>query len=559
MSVDSVVTADPLPEPGELPGRVAERRRLDFLGQVGEVLTATADYRATLGNLARLAVPELADVCVVSLLQADGSLLREAFAAIDPNPLGPLPEPPEPTPRDAQSGGLWSVVTTCRSELYNSIPDGLIERHVAGHAARERYVRAGIVSAMLVPIPIGGRALGALTFLSFDTSRRFTALDLVSAEEIGRLCAVALAHGLLHADARGELSERRLTEARLRRQSEQQAVVAGLGNLALTDGDIPAFLSATSEALARTLALDLIAVAEFNPEHTTLTLRAQVGHREPVGTVGSFPDSARLAEYSLAVGTTVLVDDLHSETRFAPGEGLLQTGMRSALCAPIILGTRTQGILYGLSSVARRFTSEDKHFIEAVANVIAGAWGRAAAAAALVAEKEHLAVTLRSIGDGVISTDTDGRGASAPRWAGRILVMDDEDLVRETLTRLLESLGFEVTGTEDGEQAVDAWRAALAEGAPYACVVLDLTVPGGVGGLLALRSLLALDPTVRAIVSSGYSEDPVMSEPAAYGFTDVLSKPYTLSELASVLGRVVPHPPHASGHPPGPPKVGVLP
>ncbi len=62
-----------------------------------------------------------------------------------------------------------------------------------------------------------------------------------------------------------------------------------------------------------------------------------------------------------------------------------------------------------MSCVARRFTSEDKHFIEAVANVIAGAWGRAAAAAALVAEKEHLAVTLRSIGDGVISTDTDGR------------------------------------------------------------------------------------------------------------------------------------------------------
>lgn len=137
--------------------------------------------------------------------------------------------------------------------------------------------------------------------------------------------------------------------------------------------------------------------------------------------------------------------------------------------------------------------------------------------------------------------------------------MDDEDLVRETLTGLLESLGFEVTGTEDGEQAVDAWRAALAEGAPYACVVLDLTVTGAMGGLLALRTLLALDPTVRAIVSSGYSEDPVMGEPAAYGFTDVLSKPYTLSELTSVLGRVVPPSPHASGHPPDPQKVGVLP
>jgi CheY-like chemotaxis protein len=117
--------------------------------------------------------------------------------------------------------------------------------------------------------------------------------------------------------------------------------------------------------------------------------------------------------------------------------------------------------------------------------------------------------------------------------------MDDEPLIRDVVTDMLSELGYEVHAAADGAEALALYSQATAKGLPFDAVIMDLTVPGGMGGREAMERLRGLDPEVRAIVSSGYSADPILSSFRDYGFRDVVAKPYTVSRLAQVLERVL--------------------
>lgn len=117
----------------------------------------------------------------------------------------------------------------------------------------------------------------------------------------------------------------------------------------------------------------------------------------------------------------------------------------------------------------------------------------------------------------------------------RILLMDDDAAVCKVSCRMLEKLGCEVDCAENGEKALEAYRKALEEGRPYEVVLMDLTIRGGMGGQEAVGQLLEMDPEACAIVSSGYSNDPVMSDFAEYGFRGMIRKPYNVDELRKVL------------------------
>ena len=125
------------------------------------------------------------------------------------------------------------------------------------------------------------------------------------------------------------------------------------------------------------------------------------------------------------------------------------------------------------------------------------------------------------------------------RGEGRILIMDDEPIMRETVTEVLRALGYQSSAASSGEEALRMYADSLAAGHRYDAVILDLTVAGGMGGKETIRKLLELDPLVRAVVSSGYSEDPVMARYREYGFRGVVAKPYTVAELRAVLRNVL--------------------
>ena len=118
---------------------------------------------------------------------------------------------------------------------------------------------------------------------------------------------------------------------------------------------------------------------------------------------------------------------------------------------------------------------------------------------------------------------------------GRILVMDDERMIRELAGEILHHLGYRVEFAYEGAEAVACYAAALNSADPFDAVILDLTVRGGMGGKEAIKKLKAIDPNVKGIVSSGYSDDPGMIAFKEYGFCGVVAKPYSLEELGEKL------------------------
>jgi PAS domain S-box-containing protein len=122
---------------------------------------------------------------------------------------------------------------------------------------------------------------------------------------------------------------------------------------------------------------------------------------------------------------------------------------------------------------------------------------------------------------------------------GRVLVMDDEEIVRSVVRKMLETLGYRVDEVVDGQEAITRYTQALSAGAPYNLVIMDLTIPGGMGGKTAIEKLREIDPGIKAIVSSGYSNDPVMAGYRSYGFSGMAAKPFKVQDLARVVRDVI--------------------
>ncbi len=123
--------------------------------------------------------------------------------------------------------------------------------------------------------------------------------------------------------------------------------------------------------------------------------------------------------------------------------------------------------------------------------------------------------------------------------SGRVLFMDDEEPIRTVTKALLQRLGLETTLTSDGGEAVREYAIARISGRPYQAVIVDLTVPGAMGGAEAMREILKIDPDAKGIVSSGYSSDPVMANFRAHGFRASVPKPYQIADFARTLREVL--------------------
>jgi signal transduction histidine kinase/ActR/RegA family two-component response regulator len=123
--------------------------------------------------------------------------------------------------------------------------------------------------------------------------------------------------------------------------------------------------------------------------------------------------------------------------------------------------------------------------------------------------------------------------------AGRVLFMDDEAPIRKIAGAVLKRMGMDVVAVADGAAAVKIYEEAMQSEHPFDVVILDLTVPGGMGGTATMAELRRLDPAVKAIASSGYSSDPVMSNHAAYGFSAIVPKPYQVNDLMKAVSGLI--------------------
>jgi len=122
---------------------------------------------------------------------------------------------------------------------------------------------------------------------------------------------------------------------------------------------------------------------------------------------------------------------------------------------------------------------------------------------------------------------------------GRILIMDDEEEIRRLTGEMLVSIGYEVQVARDGLEAIESFKASRDSGRPFDVIIVDLTVPGSMGGRETLRRMREIDGSVKAVVSSGYANDPVIVDSGEYGFNDVIVKPYRITELSRVLHRTI--------------------
>jgi nitrogen-specific signal transduction histidine kinase/CheY-like chemotaxis protein len=122
---------------------------------------------------------------------------------------------------------------------------------------------------------------------------------------------------------------------------------------------------------------------------------------------------------------------------------------------------------------------------------------------------------------------------------GRVLIVDDEDMVLDVASQMLRHIGYDAEAARDGDEAIALYKIALGSHRPFAAVIIDLTIPGGMGGKETIKELLEVDPHVRAVVSSGYSNDPIMGNFESFGFKGVVCKPYKVDEINAVLRQVI--------------------
>jgi PAS domain S-box-containing protein len=140
---------------------------------------------------------------------------------------------------------------------------------------------------------------------------------------------------------------------------------------------------------------------------------------------------------------------------------------------------------------------------------------------------------------GKVVRSTDKETEELPMGQGKILVMDDEDFILDVASQVLALLGYDSETARDGQEAIAMFKKARDDGKPFDALIMDLTVPGGMGGEQAIKAILAIDQDVRAIVSSGYTDDPILSEHEKYGFSGVAVKPYRAQTLGKVLKAIL--------------------
>jgi PAS domain S-box-containing protein len=230
--------------------RTEEAQR--FLVQASDALSSSLDYHETLANVARLAVPTLADWCAVDIVEEGGVPRRLAVEHPDPEKIRLAYELERRYPPDPNAArGLYNVLRTGEPEMMSEIPAELVEQAARDERHRELLIRLELRSYMVVPLVARGRTLGAISFISAESGRRYGETDLRLAEELARRAAYAVDNSRLYEEAQKEITERRSAQEELRASRDQlEAVLRGAAE-GITAQDSTGKVIYANEAAAR--------------------------------------------------------------------------------------------------------------------------------------------------------------------------------------------------------------------------------------------------------------------------------------------------------------------
>ncbi|MDQ3942268.1 MAG: PAS domain S-box protein, partial [Actinomycetota bacterium] len=211
---------------------ITERKRVEeeqrFLAEASEVLSSSLDYRTTLESVAYLAVPTLADWCVVDILAEDGSLERLAVAHPDPKKVALAYELQERYPPDPDAPrGVHNVLRTGEPEMMEEIPEQMLDEATRDEEQRQMLKELGLRSYMVVPLVARGRSLGAISLVTAESGRRYRETDVEMAQEVARRAALAVDNARLYEDAQREIAEREQAEEALRSSRDQLEIILG--------------------------------------------------------------------------------------------------------------------------------------------------------------------------------------------------------------------------------------------------------------------------------------------------------------------------------------------
>jgi PAS domain S-box-containing protein len=235
---------------------ITERRRAEeaqsFLAEASDVLSSSLDYRETLSSVARLAVPTLADWCVVDVLDEEGSLERVAVEHPDPQKVALAYKLQEQYPPDPDSQrGIHQVLRTGEPEMMAEIPDELLEAAVVDAEHREILRELGLRSYIVVPMVARRRTLGAISLIAAESGRRYGETDLALAQELARRAALAVDNARLYEEAQREIAERRWAQEELRGSRDQlDAILRGVAD-GITAQDSAGRIIYANDAAAR--------------------------------------------------------------------------------------------------------------------------------------------------------------------------------------------------------------------------------------------------------------------------------------------------------------------
>lgn len=234
-----------------------------FLAEASDVLSSSLDYRETLSTVARLAVPTLADWCAVDILKEDGSVERLAVEHLDPEKVALAYELEQRYPTDPDAPrGLPHVLRTGEPEMRSEIPEELVDQAARDEEHRELLRKLELRSYMIMPLVTRGRTLGAISFISAESRRRYGEAYLELAEELARRAALAVDNARLYEEAQREIAERRWVQEELRGSRDQlEAILRGAAD-GITAQDTTGAIIYANEMAARMVgspsALDLV-------------------------------------------------------------------------------------------------------------------------------------------------------------------------------------------------------------------------------------------------------------------------------------------------------------